>query len=74
MAPRITQAFTQASVAGASFTGLAINQADTELFAANTAGAGSIDVFNNAFQQIIPSANAFATPTAVSAAGSSPST
>jgi hypothetical protein len=39
-----TQAFTQTSVAGASFTGLAINQADTELFAANTAG-GAIDAF-----------------------------
>ena len=47
-----TQAFTQTSVAGASFTGLAINKADTELFAANTDGAGGIDVFNNAFQQI----------------------
>ena len=47
-----TQALTQKSVAGASFTGLAINQADTELFAANTAGAGGIDVFNSSFQQI----------------------
>ena len=50
--PTTTQAFTQTSVAGASFTGLAINKADTELFAANTAGAGGIDVFNNSFQQI----------------------
>ena len=65
----MTQAHTQASVAGASFTGLAINQADTELFAANTAGAGGIDVFNNAFQQISLGAGAFATPTAVMAAG-----
>jgi uncharacterized protein (TIGR03118 family) len=64
-----TQAFTQTSVAGASFTGLAINKADTELFAANTAGAGGIDVFNNAFQQISLGAGAFATPTAVMAAG-----
>jgi uncharacterized protein (TIGR03118 family) len=63
-----TQAHTQTSVSGASFTGLAINQADTELFAANTAGAGGIDVFNNAFQQIsMP--GAFMTPTAVSAKG-----
>jgi uncharacterized protein (TIGR03118 family) len=67
--PTLTQAFTQTSVAGASFTGLAINQADTELFAANTAGAGGIDVFNNAFQQISLGANAFATPPAVMAAG-----
>lgn len=65
----MTQAHTEASVASASFTGLAINQADTELFAANTAGAGGIDVFNNAFQQIIEPPGAFATPTAVSAAG-----
>jgi uncharacterized protein (TIGR03118 family) len=60
----LTQAFTQTSVAGASFTGLAINKADTELFAANTAGAGGIDVFNNAFQQITEPLGAFATPTA----------
>ena len=39
----LTQAFTQTTVAGASFTGLAINQADTRLFAANDAGSGSID-------------------------------
>jgi uncharacterized protein (TIGR03118 family) len=61
-----TQAFTQTSVAGASFTGLAINKSDTELFAANTAG-GAIDAFNNNFQLI--STNAFAAPTAVSAKG-----
>ena len=66
--PALTQAFTQVSVAGASFTGLAINKADTELFAANTAGAGGIDVFNNAFHQISLGANAFATPAAVSLA------
>jgi uncharacterized protein (TIGR03118 family) len=64
----LTQAFTQTTVSGASFTGLAINHTDTELFAANTAGAGGIDVFNNAFQQIsMP--GAFMTPTAVSAKG-----
>src|SRR6202044_1784228 len=60
----LTQAFTQTSVANASFTGLAINKADTELFAANDAG-GTIDAFNSAFQLI--STNAFATPTAISA-------
>jgi uncharacterized protein (TIGR03118 family) len=58
----LTQAFTQTTpIAGASFTGLAINKADTELFAANTAG-GTIDAFNNQFQLI--STNAFAAPTA----------
>jgi uncharacterized protein (TIGR03118 family) len=67
-APTTANAFTQTSVAGASFTGLAINKADTELFAANTAGAGGIDVFDNAFQQIsMP--GAFMTPTAVGAKG-----
>jgi uncharacterized protein (TIGR03118 family) len=60
----LTQAFTQTTVSGASFTGLAINHTDTELFAANTAGAGGIDVFNNAFQQITEPLGAFATPTA----------
>ena len=59
----LTQAFTQTTVPGASFSGLAINQADTELFAANDAG-GAIDVFNNAFQQITEPLGAFATPTA----------
>src|SRR5580704_15812544 len=47
------QAITQTSVAGASFTGLAINSTDTELFAANDAGAhGGIDVFNSSFTQV----------------------
>jgi uncharacterized protein (TIGR03118 family) len=65
----LTQAFTQTSVAGASFTGLAINQADTMLFAANTAGPGGIDVFNSSFQQISLGANAFMTPTAIKTDG-----
>jgi uncharacterized protein (TIGR03118 family) len=60
----LTQAFTQTTVSGASFTGLAINKADTKLFAANTNGAGGIDVFNNAFQQITEPLGAFAAPTA----------
>jgi uncharacterized protein (TIGR03118 family) len=60
----LTQAFTQTTVSGASFTGLAINHTDTELFAANTAGAGGIDVFNNAFQQVMEPAGAFVNPAA----------
>jgi uncharacterized protein (TIGR03118 family) len=64
-----TRAFTQTTVAGASFTGLAINSNDTQVFAANTAGAGGIDVFNNQFQQVMEPASAFAAPAAVSAAG-----
>jgi uncharacterized protein (TIGR03118 family) len=62
-----TQAITQTSVAGASFTGLAINQSDTELFAANDAGSGSIDVFNSSFAQVTGAG--FATPAAIAAAG-----
>jgi uncharacterized protein (TIGR03118 family) len=62
-----TQAITQTSVTGASFTGLAINQADTELFAANTAGAGGIDVFNSSFAQVTGAG--FATPAAIAAQG-----
>jgi uncharacterized protein (TIGR03118 family) len=62
-----TQAFTQTSVAGASFTGLAINQAGTRLFAANDAGSGSIDVFDSKFKPV--DAGGFKTPTAISGAG-----
>ena len=69
-APTLTQAFTQTSVAGASFTGLAINQAKTMVFAANDAGTGGIDVFNSDFTANTTLASgAFATPTSVSAAG-----
>jgi uncharacterized protein (TIGR03118 family) len=64
-----TQAFTQTSVPGASFTGLAINSTDTRLFAANTAGAGSIDVFNRSFNMEPLGANVFATPTAIKSDG-----
>jgi uncharacterized protein (TIGR03118 family) len=63
----LTQAFTQTTVAGASFTGLAINSTDTRLFAANDAGSGSIDVFDSKFKQV--DAGGFKTPTAISAAG-----
>jgi uncharacterized protein (TIGR03118 family) len=62
-----TQAFTQTSVANASFTGLAINQAATTLFAANDAGSGSIDVFNSSFTQVMGAG--FATPTAIKTDG-----
>jgi uncharacterized protein (TIGR03118 family) len=61
--------FVQATTTGASFTGLAVNQMHTQLFAANDAGTGGIDVFNKAFQQISLGANAFATPTAISSRG-----
>jgi uncharacterized protein (TIGR03118 family) len=66
----LTKAFTQTTIAGASFTGLAINQAGTMLFAANDAGAGSIDVLNTSFGLVtnLP-AGAFATPAAITSAG-----
>jgi hypothetical protein len=54
-------AVTQATTAGASFTGLTINQAQTRLYAANGAGSGGINVFNSAFSPVsLP--GAFADP------------
>ena len=43
-------AFIQATTPGAYYSGLAINQAQTQLYAANNAGTGSIDVFNSSFR------------------------
>jgi uncharacterized protein (TIGR03118 family) len=62
-------AFIQATTAGASYTGLAINQANTQLYAANSAGSGSINVFNSSFAPVSLGAGAFATPAAAAAAG-----
>jgi uncharacterized protein (TIGR03118 family) len=55
-------AVVQVTTAGAVYTGLAINQAQTQLYAAR---AGGIDVFNNSFQPV--NNGAFATPAAISA-------
>lgn len=55
-------AFIQATTTGAVYTGLAINQAQTRLYAANDAGAGSIGVFDSTFKPVILSATAFANP------------
>ena len=62
------KAFTQVTTAGASYTGLAINQTGTLLYAANNAGAGSVDVFNSSFARAttLP-AGAFATPSGIQA-------
>jgi len=60
--------FIQATVPGAVYTSLAINQAATQLYAANAA-SGGIDVFNSAFGQVVVGAGAFATPPAISAMG-----
>ena len=61
-------AFTQATTAAASYTGLAINSAQTMLYAANDAGTGSVDVFNSSFTKVT-TPGAFATPPAISALG-----
>jgi uncharacterized protein (TIGR03118 family) len=57
-------AFIQVTTPGASYTGLAINQAQTQLYAANSA-SGRIDVFNGSFQLV--SSGAFATPAPIKA-------
>ena len=62
-------AIVQQTVAGAVFTGLTINQAQTQLYAANNAGTGGIDVFNSAFAPVSLGVGAFATPAAISALG-----
>jgi uncharacterized protein (TIGR03118 family) len=54
---------------GANYSGLAINQAQTQLYAANQAGTGSINVFNSSFAPVSLGASAFATPSAISALG-----
>ena len=60
-------AFIQVTTPGAVYTGLAINQAQTQLYAANDAGTGSINVFNSAFAPVSLGTNAFTTPTAIGA-------
>lgn len=60
-------AFVQQTVQGASFTGLTVNQAQTQLYAANT--AGGIQVFDSSFTPISLGANAFATPPSILAQG-----
>jgi uncharacterized protein (TIGR03118 family) len=61
-------AFTQVTTPGAVYTGLAISQGSTRIYAANDAGAGSINVFDTMFHPVttLPT-GAFATPAAVSA-------
>jgi len=63
-----TSSIIQATVPGAVFTGLAINQLQTQLYAANAA-TGGINVFNSSFGQVAVGAGAFATPPAISALG-----
>ncbi|MBC8036232.1 MAG: TIGR03118 family protein [Rhizobiales bacterium] len=63
--------FVQATVPGAIYTSLAINQAATQLYAAN-AVSGGIDVFNSSFGQVAVAPGAFATPPAIGALGLAP--
>lgn len=63
-----TSAFVQWTTPGALYTGLAENQAQTWLYAADDAG-GKIDVFNSSFTPISLGAGAFATPAAVVSLG-----
>jgi uncharacterized protein (TIGR03118 family) len=63
-----TTSFIQATVPGAVYTGLTINGAATQLYAANGA-SGAIDVFNSSFGQVSVGAGAFATPPAIAALG-----
>jgi uncharacterized protein (TIGR03118 family) len=61
-----TKATTEWTTSGALYTGLAINQADTMLYAPNGT-TGKIDVFNSSFTPVSLGAGAFATPAAIAA-------
>jgi uncharacterized protein (TIGR03118 family) len=56
-------AFIQVTTPGASYTGLAVNQAQTQLYAANNVPGGSVNVFNSSFTQV----GTIATPAAIGA-------
>jgi uncharacterized protein (TIGR03118 family) len=55
-------AFIQDTTAGAVYTGLAINGAQTRLYAANTTPPGSVDVFDCSFTPVNLGASAFVDP------------
>jgi uncharacterized protein (TIGR03118 family) len=55
-------AFIQVTTPRAVYTGLAINGAQTRLYAANDAGTGSIDVFDSTFAPVSLEAGAFVNP------------
>jgi hypothetical protein len=55
-------AFIQVTTPGAVYTGLAINGAQTRLYAADDAGSGSVDVFDSSFAPLILSSSAFLEP------------
>lgn len=55
-------AFIQVTTPHAVYTGLAINGAETRLYAVNTAGTGSIDVFDSKFDSVTLGKAAFVNP------------
>ena len=57
-----TTAFIQVTTPGAVYTGLAINGAQTRLYAANGAGTGSVDVYDSTFAPVNLGADAFVNP------------
>ena len=57
-----SNAFVQVTTTGASYTGLAINQAQTRLYAANNAGAGGINLFNSSFGTVTLTGTPFVDP------------
>ena len=61
-----TTAFNQVTTPGALYTGLAINNTGSMLYAANNA-AGAINVFNSSFAPVNLGPSAFATPATISA-------
>ncbi|HEY2048476.1 MAG TPA: TIGR03118 family protein [Caulobacteraceae bacterium] len=65
----LTSAVVEWTTPGALYTGLAVNQAHTMLYAANNA-TGAIDVFNSSFAPTLP--GTFATPTSISSLGLTP--
>jgi uncharacterized protein (TIGR03118 family) len=55
-------AFIQVTTLGAVYTGLAINGAQTRLYAANSAGTGRVDVFDSSFNPVSLGDSAFVNP------------
>jgi uncharacterized protein (TIGR03118 family) len=55
-------AFIQVTTPGATYTGLAINGAQTRLYAANSAATGRVDVFDSSFNPVSLAASAFVNP------------
>src|SRR6267143_5636705 len=55
-------AFIQVTTPGALYTGLATNGAQTQLYAANGGGTGSVDVFDSTFAPVSLASGAFVDP------------